>query len=57
MAKKYNQYNLIEFQKTFSDDEACEQHLLKQRWESGFICPKCGHEKAWYLKNRKLFDC
>jgi transposase-like protein len=57
MAKKYYQYNLIEFQKTFSDDEACEQHLIKQRWESGFICPQCGHDQAWYLKNRKLFDC
>ena len=57
MAKKYAEFTLIEFQKTFSSDEACEQHLLEQRWKKGFTCPQCGHKEAWYLKNRKLFDC
>ena len=57
MAKKYAEYSLIEFQKTFSSDDACEQHLLAQRWKKGFTCPQCGHKETWYLKNRKLFDC
>lgn len=57
MAKKYAEYSLIVFQKTFFSDEVCEQHLVEQRWKSGFICPQCGHNEAWYLKNRKLFDC
>ena len=57
MAKKYAEYSLIEFQKTFSSNEACEQHLVEQRWQKGFKCPQCSHEEAWYLKNRKLFDC
>jgi len=57
MPKKYAEYSLIKFQKTFPDNEACEKHLAEQRWPNGFICPRCGHSKAWYLANRKLFDC
>lgn len=57
MAKKYVEFSLIKFQETFSSNEACEQHLLEQRWKKGFVCPQCGHNEAWYLKNRKLFDC
>ena len=57
MSKKYQQYSLIEFQKAFPDDEACNKHLTQQRWPEGFVCPKCGHDDAWYLTGRKLFDC
>ena len=57
MSKKYQQYSLIEFQKAFPDDETCKKHLTQQRWPRGFVCPKCGHADAWYLANRKLFDC
>ena len=57
MAPKYKEFSLIEFQKKFSTNEVCEQHLLEQRWKKGFLCPQCGHKEAWYLKNRKLFDC
>ena len=57
MASKYTEYNLLEFQNKFSTNEACEMHLLEQRWKNGFFCPQCGHSDAWYLKNRKLFDC
>ena len=57
MSKKYAEYNLIEFQKTFSSNEACEKHLVEQRWRNGFVCPQCRHSEAWYLPKRKLFDC
>ena len=57
MSKKYQQYSLIEFQKAFPDDEACNKHLTQQRWPRGFVCSKCGHPDAWYLTRRKLFDC
>jgi len=57
MAQKYTEYSLIEFQKCFSNNQACEKHLIAQRWKTGFLCPQCGHKEAWYLKNRKLFDC
>lgn len=57
MPKKYTEYSLIEFQKAFSNNEACEKHLVEQRWQNGFVCPQCGHGEAWYLTNRKIFDC
>jgi transposase-like protein len=57
MSKKYAEYSLIKFQKTFPDNEACKKHLAEQRWPNGFVCPKCGHYEAWYLANRNLFDC
>lgn len=57
MPKKYAEFSLIKFQKTFSSDEACEKHLVEQRWKNGFVCLQCGHDEAWYLTGRKLFDC
>lgn len=57
MSKKYAEFSLIKFQKTFSNNEACEKHLVEQRWKNGFACPQCQHDKAWYLTGRKLFDC
>jgi len=57
MAKKYSERSLMDFQKTFSTEEACAKHLIQQRWPDGFVCPHCGHKEAWYLSKRKLFDC
>ena len=57
MPKNYNERSLIEFQKAFPDNEACAKHLAEQRWQKRFVCPKCGHDEAWYLSKRKLFDC
>lgn len=57
MPKKYTERGLIEFQKAFPDDEACANHLARLRWPDGFICPHCGHNEAWFLSVRKLFDC
>jgi len=57
MSKKYMERNLIEFQKTFSNEEKCVGHLACQRWTEGFVCSRCGHKEAWYLPKRRLFDC
>jgi transposase-like protein len=48
---------LIEFQRRFSTDEACEAYLAECRWPDGFRCPRCGHEKAWALPARRLREC
>ncbi|RZB31512.1 MAG: hypothetical protein SRB2_04481 [Desulfobacteraceae bacterium Eth-SRB2] len=57
MPGKYIERSLIDFQRSFSDNESCAQHLVEQRWPDGFICPRCGHQEAWYLSKRRLFDC
>jgi len=57
MPKNYTERSLIQFQKEFSDDEACVKHLIDQRWPDGFLCPRCGYRDSWYLYKRRLFDC
>src|SRR5450759_333097 len=48
---------LIEFMQMYSTEEDCRQALFEHRWPQGFSCPRCGHEKAWYLRGRGLFEC
>lgn len=43
---KAEELNLLEFQKKFSTEEACEKYLFAKRWPKGFKCPKCGHKPA-----------
>lgn len=57
MSRNYAERSLIDFQKSFPDDESCTKHLAEQRWPEGFTCPRCGHKGAWYLAKRGLFDC
>jgi transposase-like protein len=47
---------LIDFENRFSTEEACRSYLYHLRWPNGYICPRCGHTKAWPLKNG-LFRC
>lgn len=46
---------LDEFETEFSSEEACKNYIFKLRWPNGFICPRCGHDKAWYSKG--LHEC
>ena len=48
---------LIEFQRRFSTDEACEAYLAECRWPDGFRCPRCDHGTAWVLSARRLREC
>jgi Zn ribbon nucleic-acid-binding protein len=48
---------LIEFQRRFSTDEACEAYLAECRWPDGFRCPRCDHGTAWVLLARRLREC
>jgi len=57
MPGKYMERSIIEFQKSFRNDEDCAKHLAEQRWGNKFICPRCGHTEFWYISKRKLFEC
>ena len=48
---------LIEFQRRFSSEEACEAYLAECRWPDGFRCPRCAHDTAWVLSARRLSEC
>ncbi|MBF0556556.1 MAG: IS1595 family transposase [Nitrospirae bacterium] len=47
---------VLDFEQRFSSEEACYQYLYQLRWQDGFICPKCGYNKAWNTK-RGSFRC
>jgi hypothetical protein len=57
MAKRYRERSLLEFQKEFSTEEACAQHLREMRRPDGFRCPRCRHAEAWFISTRNILDC
>ncbi|MGK2922200.1 MAG: IS1595 family transposase [Methyloceanibacter sp.] len=50
--------SVLEFQRRFPDDAACAAYLADARWPEGFICPACGHGKAWQLDTKPwTYEC
>ena len=50
-------HNAIEFDDLYRDEDACVQALVNARWPSGFVCPKCGCQRCWELRDGLLFEC
>lgn len=48
---------LIEFMRLYPTEEACRQAIFEHRWPDGFVCPRCGHQQAWQLRRRGLYEC
>jgi transposase-like protein len=57
MGQKYENMDFFQFQKRFSREDFCWKHLVKLRWPDGFVCPRCGHDKAGFHSKRKLHQC
>jgi len=53
----YTELSLLEFQRRFSTEQACQQALEQARWPNGFACPRCGHGKASGIATRRLLQC
>jgi transposase-like protein len=50
--------SVLEFQRRFADDAACAAYLAECRWPEGFVCPACGHAKAWQLGTKAwTYEC
>ena len=54
---KMQQVSLLDWQKRFYSEHACEKTLIKIRWPEGFICPRCNSMKNSYITTRKVFQC
>lgn len=49
---------LAEFVAIYGDEEACARFLRRWKYgDAGFHCPRCGHDRAWYLRTRKVDQC
>ncbi len=49
--------NLLDFSRRFTSEETCQEYLFAVRYPSGFICPKCGVKRGWFLKDKRLVEC
>lgn len=41
----------------FATQDACLDVIAKHRWNNGFKCPKCNHDKAWILQRHRIRHC
>ena len=57
MGKNRESITLLEFQKRFTTEEACIEHLFRLRWPNGFICPRCGSTRYSVHSTRRLWEC
>jgi transposase-like protein len=46
-----------EFQRQFATEEACQEYLAACRWPDGFACPRCGHTRAYWVKEQRRWQC
>jgi transposase-like protein len=50
--------SMPEFVAEFSSEEACAAFLRRWKYgEGGFVCPRCGHDRSWFLPSRRLDEC
>lgn len=43
--------NLIEFAERFKSDEDCKKYLSELKWNTGYTCRKCGHNRCQIRKD------
>jgi len=41
---------MLEFEKCFATEEACQEYLYQMRWPDGVICPGFSHREFWITK-------
>ena len=44
---------LEQFQEKFGTEKQCLDYLTSLRWPEGYRCPKCHHNEAWQVGDRK----
>ena len=48
---------LLDFQSKFHDEQSCQKHLFQLRWGNGFSCPRCHHDRFYFIEKRGLYEC
>src|SRR4051812_24931026 len=41
----------------FGSDEQCRDYLFEARWPEGFRCAACGHDDAYALRTKIVYEC
>lgn len=58
--RKYHrvtQPSTLDFFRRFPTEDSAREYLINARWPGGVVCPHCGHDEAWRLRDGKLFTC
>src|SRR5213082_2703572 len=45
------------FVSRFGTDEQCREYLFKARWPNGFRCAASGHDDAYALRTKIVYEC
>lgn len=53
----YTSITVKQFRRRFRSERDCLKFLIKRKWPDGFRCPRCGHQKAYLIESRKLYQC
>ena len=53
---KIKRFPLGTFMKQYSTEAQCREYLASLRWESGYVCPRCGSRHAYQLANGR-YQC
>ena len=54
---KMPEISLLEWQKRYGTERACEKALHRIRWPNGFVCPRCNWTEASYITTRRVYQC
>jgi transposase-like protein len=49
--------DLPTFLSRFGTDQQCREYLFKARWPEGFRCAGCGHDDAYALRTKLIYEC
>lgn len=55
MNKSFN--NLLEFNKRFSDEQACIDYFTELRWKDKIACPHCSSKEYYAFKDKRTYKC
>ena len=54
---KQREMSFLEWTNRFATQEACLAEIARHRWPEGFMCPRCGHDRAYELNQRAIQQC
>ena len=57
MEKIFTGENILEFVKTFSDDQTCREFIANQKWKDGYKCSRCDNSKYVYFEKHNTREC
>src|SRR4051812_11080558 len=49
--------DFLEFNARFGTEEQCREYLFRARWPDDFRCDGCGHDHAYTLRTRLVYEC